>query len=338
MIVSMMQGIVDFPRPEGVLGNLRTLATHDTAEALTTIGGLFCEHSLSVLRGGGELNMRLRSLHQGGVGMDLLDYGTAVRIDPGPLSTFVLVQIPLSGHADLTVAGTTWQSDQTTASIPPVDQPSSMRWHEDTPQLIVYLERAPLERVARSLFGIDQNTHLGLPATLDLTSEAGKAFSSFVSSFHTDLNSGSPAVTNAVARTILHETLMARFLLALDAPPAGTPTRQSLHPAPSKVVARFRELLDRHAHEAVGVVDLAEAMQIPLRTLQHCVRHELGTTPSQMLVRARLNLAHSRLRAADPTTATVTTIALDCGFNHLGRFAAEYRAAFGESPSESLRR
>jgi AraC-like DNA-binding protein len=31
-------------------------------------------------------------------------------------------------------------------------------------------------------------------------------------------------------------------------------------------------------------------------------------------------------------------VALYYGFAHLGRFAGEYRKAFGESPSETLRR
>jgi transcriptional regulator GlxA family with amidase domain len=31
-------------------------------------------------------------------------------------------------------------------------------------------------------------------------------------------------------------------------------------------------------------------------------------------------------------------VALRCGFRELGRFAADYRAAFGENPSETLRR
>jgi transcriptional regulator GlxA family with amidase domain len=34
----------------------------------------------------------------------------------------------------------------------------------------------------------------------------------------------------------------------------------------------------------------------------------------------------------------VTRVALGLGFGHVGRFAALYRQAFGESPSETLRR
>jgi AraC family ethanolamine operon transcriptional activator len=33
---------------------------------------------------------------------------------------------------------------------------------------------------------------------------------------------------------------------------------------------------------------------------------------------------------------TVTAVAMRCGFRELGRFAAAYRATFGESPSETM--
>jgi AraC-like DNA-binding protein len=57
----------------------------------------------------------------------------------------------------------------------------------------------------------------------------------------------------------------------------------------------------------------------------------------RLLRQARLAQARSELAAARPRT-TVTTVALDYGFNHLSRFAQQYARHFGESPSETLRR
>jgi AraC-like DNA-binding protein len=51
----------------------------------------------------------------------------------------------------------------------------------------------------------------------------------------------------------------------------------------------------------------------------------------------RLERARERLLSAGPAD-TVTTIALDCGIAHLGRFPAAYRIAFGELPTETLAR
>ena len=56
-----------------------------------------------------------------------------------------------------------------------------------------------------------------------------------------------------------------------------------------------------------------------------------------LLRRARLAQARADLEAPGHDTS-VTIVAHDCGFSHLGRFAQEYARRFGESPSETLRR
>jgi transcriptional regulator GlxA family with amidase domain len=51
----------------------------------------------------------------------------------------------------------------------------------------------------------------------------------------------------------------------------------------------------------------------------------------------RLARVREALTRAD-RSGSVTEIAVEWGFAHLGRFAAEYRAHFGESPADTLRR
>jgi AraC-like DNA-binding protein len=55
------------------------------------------------------------------------------------------------------------------------------------------------------------------------------------------------------------------------------------------------------------------------------------------LRRIRLSEAHRTLQEADPESSTVTGVAARWGFYHAGRFAAEYRAAYGQSPGTTLK-
>jgi transcriptional regulator GlxA family with amidase domain len=50
----------------------------------------------------------------------------------------------------------------------------------------------------------------------------------------------------------------------------------------------------------------------------------------------RLDSARRELAAADHAATSVTTIAMQNGFHHLGRFSVGYREHFGESPRETL--
>lgn len=61
-----------------------------------------------------------------------------------------------------------------------------------------------------------------------------------------------------------------------------------------------------------------------------------GISPSRFFRDWALTRAHHRLRLAEPGELSVTEIATDLGLSHLGRFAVQYRALFGESPSRTL--
>ncbi|TMK47760.1 MAG: AraC family transcriptional regulator [Alphaproteobacteria bacterium] len=60
--------------------------------------------------------------------------------------------------------------------------------------------------------------------------------------------------------------------------------------------------------------------------------------PIRYLSLRRMHLVRRALLRADPSTTTVTRLATDQGFWELGRFSVAYRALFGESPSQTLRR
>jgi transcriptional regulator GlxA family with amidase domain len=54
------------------------------------------------------------------------------------------------------------------------------------------------------------------------------------------------------------------------------------------------------------------------------------------LRQVRLRRARQALQAAEHHQVTVRSIAAGLGILHMGRFAAAYREAFGETPSETL--
>jgi adenylate cyclase len=83
--------------------------------------------------------------------------------------------------------------------------------------------------------------------------------------------------------------------------------------------------------------ELAAACGVAPRTLQKHFRRFLGITPVAALRDLRLDVARRALLGGDEA-ARVTTLALRCGFNHLGRFSGWYRTRYGESPSTTSAR
>ena len=95
--------------------------------------------------------------------------------------------------------------------------------------------------------------------------------------------------------------------------------------------------IKRNYAEAIGPAEVAEAVDISTRALFAGFKAYLNTTPMRYLKELRLNLVHNALRKVEPHQTSVTTIALDHGFSHLGHFCAAYKEKFGELPRDTLR-
>ena len=137
----------------------------------------------------------------------------------------------------------------------------------------------------------------------------------------------------AAVERVLEEQLLTAVLLAV--PHTATAGLDDGRPAPTDVVDRAVAWLEDHHAEPVTVAGVARASGVSTRRLQEEFRRRLGTGPAAALREIRLG----RARAALASGATpVAEVAYACGFGNLGRFAHDYRARFGELPSQTARR
>ena len=83
---------------------------------------------------------------------------------------------------------------------------------------------------------------------------------------------------------------------------------------------------------------LCQIAGVSERSLQTAFNDVYGEPPSVHLRRRALHTARRVLEGSDAGRTTVTAVAHDHGFTHLGRFARYYKEHFGESPSDTLRR
>jgi AraC family ethanolamine operon transcriptional activator len=103
-------------------------------------------------------------------------------------------------------------------------------------------------------------------------------------------------------------------------------------------VARAEAYLRDHPDDQVPVTELCRIAGCSERGLRNAFDGVRGVSPKRFIVAERLRNVRRALGAASGGSSTVTGIAICHGFLELGRFAATYKAAFGESPSETLRR
>lgn len=311
--------------------------TRDVDEARELVAKAFCAHQLLPTDGSRSVNARFHSVRMGNIGLNYLNYGAPVRIAPDELHDFFLVQMPLAGSAEIICGPDRIVSDPSLASVLSPGDKATMRWGEDNPQLLVWIERGSLEQHLTAMLGKPVSKPLRFDLGMDMTQPAIRSWRNVVELLRREIDTHGRLPEEPLAMTEFERLLFSQLLL-------GQPNNYSaaLHRMPSatapRVIRNAVDLIEAHATEPLTVEDIAEAVGIGVRALQEGFRRYLDTTPMNYLRDVRLRRVREELAASDPTTTSVTDVALRWGFLHAGRFAVQYRERFGEPPSATLRR
>lgn len=181
---------------------------------------------------------------------------------------------------------------------------------------------------------------LSLHPLVDLTKGTGRAFGRLLTFAASELDRvdglrhnehAVKGLTRAIVSSLLEfQPFQARYEEGLS----KAERAPSIGP---KHVRRADEIMDERIGEDLSVERMATFAGVSARTLFRNYRRYRGRSPVQALRQTRLARVRDALLAADEGE-NVTRAATRFGFTHLGRFAALYRSAYGELPSETLRR
>jgi AraC-like DNA-binding protein len=138
-----------------------------------------------------------------------------------------------------------------------------------------------------------------------------------------------PDLANDVFGVITDTYLRARR----DASAEGRSFRRA-----QKIVSVAEERFAAAGGDPVSLADLCSAARVGKTTLYKAFENVVGRPPLEYFKKRRLTNVRSELLNSAPARGAVKRAALDAGLTELGRFAVEYRAMFGESPSVTLAR
>ena len=102
------------------------------------------------------------------------------------------------------------------------------------------------------------------------------------------------------------------------------------------ILGSLEDLLE--AEPPPSITEIGIALGVSPRMLRACCNNNLGMDPSRYRRLRGMQRAHRALRRENPDTTSVSAVAHRCGFRDPGRFAVNYRALYGETPSATLRR
>lgn len=272
----------------------------------------------------------------------ILRYGCDVDIEPDALGNFVLVQMPLHGHAEIRADGQTLHIHPGQGAVVSAHKPVRLRWHAGCEQLMLKIDLVRLQEVARRAFALRHGEDMGqidfdMPLCLDDAS--GTLWCRMVA----NLTSLLPAAADASAaydpRWLAHCEDNLMLYLLCQRPNSvrrqNDALRLSSEAASVAQLKRAEEFMRSRLDSAVSFDEVADAAGVTRRMLGLLFKRHRDLSPMEVLRNMRLDAAHAQL--ARHEGASVTQIALDCGFSHLSRFAAYYQGRFGKLPRDSSR-
>lgn len=321
--------------PAQLLDAFPLVRSHSVEEASDRIGRAFSPHRLALCGRSGRLNVAHNQVWLRDVSLNVLHYGADVLIDPGERGDFYMVQLPLAGKAQLACGGVEVSVDPGVLSVLQPQTLSRMLWTSDCTMLLVQVpRRLVLERAAA--WGLPKVPTFAFAQSRQTPEVA--AWWQMALDLTTNLDRfGAQWLRYPAAHAAMEELLLSAFASFLSdggATPAAPPRRGD-----ARCLRRAKEFIHAHGDRALSSAEIARHACVSPRTLEAVFKRQGEIAPLAYARRWRLQQVHDALRQAarEGRSANVTETALSHGFVHMGRFAAQYRAQFGCSPSQSLR-
>jgi AraC-like DNA-binding protein len=297
------------------LADAASFRTRSVDQAREHVAGVFAAHRLAC--GARELDFAHQRIGRPHVSLNRLRYGAPVVVDAPALERFYLLQLTLAGSCEIELARRTVTVRPGEWLVINPTRPYRKRWSADCVQLIARLDRALVEDAWTARHGTPPRQALEF-AFANLPAPAAAALA---------------AVLRHADAGLVHDRGIADALVGALPPEEA----DDAAPAATMLVRRAESFMAAHLAQELAVGEIAQAAGTTARTLERAFRRERNVTAVARLRELRLARARTLLQAPADDGRRVTDVAAAVGLVHAGRFAADYRRRFGETPSETLR-
>lgn len=302
------------------------------------------EHQLRWGRGDVATALYRREL--GRITVLALSYGAEVEVTPEPFKDFSLVQMPLSGAAEIECDGVSLHLERGEVAVLSPRRSVRLLWQPQCEQLILKVPTELMRQVACLHCGLSHcptprlTSACALDPMFKLPTEFAPTWGAMVQQLLALLpgergQAVHPAWLNQFEQTaalFLH-THQPSVLLR-DMGRAGDDGDVGMVMGRASVkLDQLEAYMRSRLYAPISLVDLAKSIGVSTRTLHVLCHRHRGVAPMVLLRQLRLDAARRRL-LSDPGLS-VTDVALEFGFGHLGRFSAYYRDRFGELPRDT---
>jgi AraC-like DNA-binding protein len=261
-----------------------------------------------------------------------IEYGTDVTIgieDAEHFNSYSL-SLPLSGEQELSIAGRQLRSNPQRGVIVSPNQSQRLSITGDCRKLQVVISSLAMRKTLEEMLQRPTERPLRFEPEMDASDGASASWWRMVRHFNEEMEH-SELFGQAVFNRDLERALVKGLILA-QPNNYSEELRRCLGEKLPHYLLRARDYLQANAREALRLDDLEQAAGVSRFKLFDGFRKHFGCSPMTYLKHYRLHAVREEILAAGGPRS-ISEIAMNWGFAHLGRFAGDYRKLFGETPS-----
>jgi len=296
----------------------------------------YCDHNLEVLKSNTDLIGKFYTKPLQRMSLNYLSYGAEVAIDAGDFETFYMLEFPISGHVNLRVGENEYSTSRGHGTLISPGSYVKSVWSADCTQLMLQIDKEALHAYLQKSIMKDVKEDLIFATKINFDTGPGASLFSYVKFLLEQSITNESLLTSPMVRSELEDTI---FAVLID---------QFTHNYSECVDTEFGLVLPKHVSRAYKHIKahadspmtnefLAELSGVSVRTLYSGFNKFLGMSPQACLRVHRLECVKKDLGGAFGKVQ-VNEVAQKWGFTHMGRFSQEFRARYGMTPSQFLKR
>jgi len=281
--------------------------------------------------GGGDFRATMNWVWLKGIDLGLMKFNASFgyRVDPN----VVRQQFPMSGSAMTTIAGRPFAIDHDSTCVIPTGVDTRHDYSPEYAELRLRIQEGALESKLGAMIGMPVGGELRFRLRSSFRNPDLMRLRRLIEHLVVELDRKEDEIPDqAVAQ--YEQSLIVCFLFANRHNFTHLLERRQPRLAASQVRCA-EEFIEANASLPIAIEALAAVTGAGTLSLSGAFKKERGMSPLAFLKSMRLKHARRALQSADAAT-TVATVAVRFGFPNSGRFAGDYRVAFGELPSQTL--
>jgi AraC-like DNA-binding protein len=321
------------PPSPPLLSNYPALRTSDVEYARDRLISAFGATSFEVLRGDVRFEARANYLQVGDLGLCYCAYAGDVSLGFGE-DPFIRQVFNIDGRLRYSGSMNGEVASGACSGVFPAGVPLKFDFKARYRHLLLRIERDALQRYLSVLLGQEIENKLIFDDVTDQLA-AMRRLRRMIFQFASDFNARGEMFSELAAAEMARIVIM-KFLMYHRHNYTHLLLRQPLK-STSSTVKTVEEYIEANWDKPIDIEAMAAIARVSARSLFRQFRKDRGYSPADFAKRIRLERARDILEQSDGSVS-VTQVALKCGFQNSGHFARDFRLAYGELPSDTLRR